>query len=195
MIKREKIGDKLTANHVVLLKVRKSPFSVNMVWKEPKELNGQEVCYIDGKNDGNLRVKPAGLLGAIGFVSLEPNDELAKKTSNHSITNAGIGWLIEECGTGWEVERKLGQTRVRVGTYQYAKRRCTRVELLHPNSAGGKIHHHRNIVYFDQETHLPIRVENYDWPKTTGDAGELIEVFSYVNLKVNVDLADSVFDR
>jgi hypothetical protein len=195
LVKREKIRDRLTPNHVIILKVRKAPFSVNMLWKEPKALEGQEVCYIEGKNEGNLRVKPSGLLGAIGFVSLEPDDERAKKTSNHRITNAGIGWLIEECGTGWEVERKLKQTKVRVGTYQYAKRLCTRVELLHPTSAGGKIRHHRNIVYFDQQTHLPIRVENYDWPKTTGDNGELVEVFSYVNLRVNVELANSVFNR
>src|SRR5262249_37271693 len=123
LVKREKIGDKLTPNHIIHLKVRKAPFSVNMLWKEPKALEGQEVCYIDGKNDGNLRVKPAGILGAIGFVSLEPDDERAKKTSNHPITNAGIGWLIEECGNGWEMERQLKQTKVRVGTYQYAKRR------------------------------------------------------------------------
>jgi hypothetical protein len=195
LIKCERIRGKLTPNHVIALKVRKSPFSVHMLWKEPRALDGQEVCWVEGKNDGNMRVKPSGLLGAIGFVSLEPDDERAKKTSNHLITDTGIGWLIEECGTGWEVERKLDQTRVRVGTYDYASMRCTRVEMIHDTSAGGKFHHYRNVVYFDQKTSLPIRVENYDWPRRAGDPGELIEMFSYVNLRLNADVPDAVFNK
>ncbi len=93
------------------------------------------------------------------------------------------------------MERKIDQTRARVGTYDYAKRRCTRVEMIHDNNADGKFKHYRNVVYFDQKTNLPIRVENYDWPRTPGDPGELIEIFSYVNMRLNVDLADSVFNR
>jgi hypothetical protein len=195
LIKRERIRGKLTPNHVIALKVRKSPFSVNLVWKEPRNLEGQEVCWVEGKNDGNMRVKPAGLLGAIGFVSLEQDDARAKKTSNHLVSDTGIGWLINEFATGWEVERKLDQTRVRIGNYEYAKRRCTRVEMIHDNRAGGKFHHYRNVVYFDQKNNLAIRVENYDWPKGPGDAGELIEMFSYVNLRVNAEVPDSVFNK
>jgi hypothetical protein len=195
LIKRERIRGKLTPNHVVVLKVRKSPFSVNMLWKEPRSLDGQEVCWVDGKNNGNMRVKPSGLLGAIGFVSLERDDERAKRTSNHLVSDTGIGWLIEEFGTGWEQERKLGQTQVKVGTYDYAKRRCTRVETIHENSAGGKLRHYRNVVYFDQKTNLPIRVENYDWPRVRGDLGELAEMFSYVNVRVNVGVPDSAFSK
>jgi hypothetical protein len=195
LIKRERIRGRLTPNHVIVLKLRKSPFSVNMLWKEPRALAGQEVCWVEGKNKGDMRVKPSGLLGAIGFVSLEPDDERAKKTSNHLISDTGIGWLINEFATGWEVERKLDQTRVRIGNYEYAKRRCTRVEMIHDNRAGGNFRHYRNVVYFDQKTNLPIRNENYDWPKTPGDPGELIEMFSYVNLRANVDVPDSVFNR
>jgi hypothetical protein len=195
LVKRERMAGALTPNHVLTLKVRTSPFSVDMVWKEPKELLGQEVCYVAGKNDGNMRVKPPGLLGALGFVSISPDDERAKKTSNHRITDAGIGWLIAQCSQGWEVERKLGKTRVRVGNFQYAKRRCKRVELTHVDRAGGKLRHHRNVIYFDQQTHLPIRVENYDWPGKPGQPAELAEVYSYVNLRLNVSLPESTFER
>jgi hypothetical protein len=195
LIKRERIRGKLTPNHVIVLKVRMTPFSVNMLWKEPRALEGQEVCWVEGKNHGNMRVKPSGLLGAIGFVSLEPTDERAKRTSNHLVSDTGIGWLIEEFGTGWEQERKLDQTQLRVGTYEYAKRRCTRVEATHANSAGGAFRHYRNVVYFDQKTNLPIRVENYDWPKTPGDQGELAEMFSYVNVHLNVGIPDSTFNK
>jgi hypothetical protein len=195
LIKQERIRGRLTPNHVIALKVRKSPFSVDLVWKEPRSLEGQEVCWVEGKNGGDMRVKPSGLLGAIGFVSLEPDDARAKKTSNHPISDTGIGWMIKEFAVGWEVEKMLDQTKVRIGTYEYAKRRCTRVEMIHENRAGGKFRHYRNVVYFDQKTSLPIRVENYDWPKSPRDPGELIEMFSYVNVRVNVDLPDSVFSK
>ncbi len=67
LIKQERIRGKLTPNNVVALKIRKTPFSVNMLWKEPRSLEGQEVCWVEGKNDGNMRVKPSGLLGAYRF--------------------------------------------------------------------------------------------------------------------------------
>jgi hypothetical protein len=66
---------------------------------------------------------------------------------------------------------------------------------MHDNKASGKFQHYRNVVYFDQKTNLPIRVENYDWPKTPGSEGELIEMFSYVNMRLNVAIPDSVFNR
>jgi hypothetical protein len=195
LIKRERMDGTLTANHVIAFKMRTTPFSVSMRWVEPRELAGQEVCYVAGKNNGDMRVKPPGLLGAIGFLSLSPDDEHARKTSKHSITDAGIGWVIERCATGWEVERKLKRTKVSIGTFQYANRRCTRAELIHSDSAGGKLLYQRNVIYFDQQTHLPIRVENYDWPQKPGGPAEVAEVYSYVNLRLNVDLPDEVFEH
>jgi hypothetical protein len=195
LIKRERMDGTLSPNHVIAFKMRTGPFSVAMRWVEPKSLVGQEVCYVAGKNNGDMRVKPPGLLGAIGFLSLSPDDEHAKKTSKHPITDAGIGQVIERCAAGWEVERTLNRTKVSIGTFQYAKRRCTRVELLHTDPAGGRLLHQRNVVYFDQETHLPIRVENYDWPKVPGAMPEVDEVYSYVNVRLNVQLPDEVFNR
>src|SRR5262245_25755603 len=68
LIKRERLEGELSPNHLIALKVRKEPFSVSMVWQEPKELEGQEVVYVEGKNEGKMRVKPGGLLGSLGFL-------------------------------------------------------------------------------------------------------------------------------
>jgi hypothetical protein len=195
LIKREAAHGKLSPTHVIQFRMRVAPFSLHMAWQEPRAMKGQEVCYVEGKNNGDMRVKPAGLLGAVGFVSLSPDDPRAKQASRHRITDAGIGWVIQECSTGWELERTLNLTTVRTGTYVYARTRCTRVELTHLGRAGGKIRHYRNVVYFDQQTNLPLRVENYDWPKTPGQPGELVEVYSYVNVRLNANLPDSVFVR
>lgn len=195
LIKRERLGGTLSPNHVITLKVRREPFSVSMVWQEPKASEGQEVVYVAGKYDGKMRVKMAGLLGAVGFLSLDTDDPRALKVSRHKVTEAGLGALIDQCLGGWEKERQLKQTSVRIGTFVFARRKCTRVELTHPSPAGGKLRHHRNVVYFDQETGLPIRVENYDWPARPGERPPLAEVYSYVNLRLEPRLPAEVFER
>jgi hypothetical protein len=195
LIKRERLEGELSPNHVIDLKVRNDPFSVSMVWQEPKDLEGQEVVYVAGKNDGKMRVKPGGLLGSVGFISLPINDPRTRKTSKHKVTEAGIGSLIEKCEKGWELERKLKVTAVKIGTYAYAKRRCTRVELTHSGKAGGQLKHSKNVVYFDQQTHLPIRVENYGWPEDDKEPPPLVESFSYVNLRTNPGVVAEAFER
>jgi outer membrane lipoprotein-sorting protein len=195
MIKRERLEGELTPNVVITLLVRKEPFSVSMVWQEPKEVEGQEVVYVTGKYDGKMRVKLGGLLGSIGFLSLPVDDPRTRRESKHKVTDAGIGNLIERCAKGWAVEKKLKKTQVRVGTFTFAKRKCTRVELTHPSREGGKFKHYRNVLYFDKQTGLPIRVENYNWPENQGDRPPLAEVFSYVNLRLNANLPNDVFER
>ena len=195
LIKREKMDHKTPIDNVMSLKVRTEPFSVDLRWMEPKAMVGQEACYVAGKNDGKMRVKSTGLLSALGFVSLDPNDAGRKKTSKHSITESGLGNLIERFAATWESERQANVPKVRIGEYEYAKRRCTRVETVHVENPNNQFLFARTVVYFDKETHLPIRVECYGWPKQAGEAGELAEVFSYVNLRLNVGLGDEVFNH
>jgi hypothetical protein len=195
LIKKERLAGQLQPESVISMKVRSQPFAVYLRWQQPKNLAGQEACYVAGKNDGKMRVHSTGLRGAVGWVSLDPNDERAKKTSNHSITEAGIGNLITRFAKSWEHEKDLNLTRVRVGEYEYNKRRCMRVEMIHPDNRGGQFLTYRSVLYFDKETHLPIRVEVYDWPREGGNPdGELMEVYSYVNIKLNVGLSDESFN-
>jgi outer membrane lipoprotein-sorting protein len=195
LIKRERLEGELSPNNVITLSIRKEPFSVSMVWQEPKASEGQEAVYVTGKYDGKMRVKMGGLLGSIGFVTLALNDPRVRRESRHKLTEAGIGALIDRCAAGWVKERQWKQTQVRVGTFTFAKRKCSRVELTHASRAGGKFRNYRNVVYFDQQTGLPIRVENYDWPEKATDRPPIVEVYSYVNLRLNPKLSDEVFDR
>ncbi len=195
MVKREKLQGQLSPDHLVRLAVRTQPFSVDMLWQGPAELNGQEACYVAGKNKGRMRARSAGVLGKLGFVTLDPDDPRTRESSNHSITEAGIGHLIERYAKLWEQERALNRTAVKLSTYDYNKRRCTRVEATHADNRDGRFPAYRTVLYFDQETHLPIRLELYDWPRDGGERGELIELYAYVNLRLNVGLGDEAFDH
>jgi hypothetical protein len=195
LVKRERVNGVLTPENVMEMKVRTQPFSVYLRWLQPRAEAGQEVCYVAGKNGGMMRVHPKGMLGVVGFVSLDPNDPRARQTSRRSITEAGIGGMIERFAKGWEAERPLNQTQVRVADYEYNRRRCTRAEMIHPTNPEGKFLYYRTVMYFDKETHLPIRLECYDWPRHQGDPGEMVELYCFANMRLNVGLGDDVFNH
>jgi hypothetical protein len=193
-IKRERLRGQVQPDNLIAMQIRTQPFSVYLRWLKPAPTAGQEVCYVAGRNNGMMRVHSTGLLGAVGFVSMDPRDPRALENSRHSIAEAGIGNLIDRYGQAWELENRLNRTQVVVQEYEYNRRRCLRVETVHSDSAGRQIPFYRSVVYFDKENHLPIRVENYDWPGPGVDpAGALVESYSYVDLRLNTGLTDAVF--
>jgi hypothetical protein len=195
MIKQERINGALSPVHVITAMIRNQPFSVYMRWHQPRACVGQEVCYVAGKNNGQMRAKSSGLLGTVGFVSIDPDDPRAKKTSNHSVTEAGLGNLMRRYEERWTAERQFNRVAVKVGEYEYNKRRCQRVEVTYTERVPSSTYY-RGVIYFDKEIALPIRVELYGWPRNGGaPGGDLIETYSYVNLKLNPGLPDSTFNK
>ena len=195
LIKNENASQQ-TVYHQIEMKVRVQPFSVYLRWLAPRSEVGQEVCYVAGRNEGKMRVHPKGVLGAVGFISLDPNDPRVRQTSKRSITEAGIGNMIERFARAWENERRLNlTTEVSVAEYAYDGRRCIRAETRHPTNPDGHFLYYRDVVYFDKETHLPIRLEFYDWPRQQGDTGKLVEVYSFTKMRINVGLGDEVFNH
>jgi len=194
-VKREQLRGQMQPENVMQMKVRARPFSVYLRWQMPKNHEGQQACYVEGKNDGQMRVHSTGLLGAVGWISMAPNDPRALQNSRHVITSAGIGNLITRYNERWEAEKPLNRTQFKVGEFEFAKRRCIRVEATHPASKPGEFYAYRSVLYFDKETKLPIRTEAYDWPKAGGDPnGDLLECFSYVNMQFNMGLGDGAFN-
>jgi hypothetical protein len=194
-IKRERVKGVLQPENVTTMKVRTNPFSVYMRWQAPRNLEGQEVCYVAGNNNGMMRVHSTGLLGIAGWVSIDPNDPRALENSRHTILEAGIGNLIDKYIQRWEQQRPAGKTQVKIAEYEFAKRRCIRIEAVCPDSKPGDCYSYRGIVYVDKELKLPIRSEAYDWPRQGGTpGGDLLEVFSYVDLKLNVGLGPNDFN-
>jgi hypothetical protein len=195
LIKHERVDGKLQPQNTMQMCVRSAPFSVYFKWLEPSGLAGQEVCYVAGRNNDKLRVRPRGLLGAVGFVTLDVNDPRARATSAHPITEAGIGNLIEQFAAGWERERRWNMTEVHLGEYVFDHRRCIRVETTHPTNPDNRFLHFRDVVFFDKETHLPVRMEAYGWPRHPGDTGDLLEMYSYAGLRSNVGLGEAMFNK
>jgi hypothetical protein len=195
LVKRERINGQLQQENVVDMRVRTQPFSIYMKWAEPRAMKDQEVCYVAGKNKGMMRVHPTGIKAIAGWVSIEPNDPRALENSHHVITEAGIGNLIDRTTKGWEFDAKNGKTQVHMADYKFNDRPVTRVETVHPEEGKGQFPYARTLIYFDKEMQLPVRIENYGWPVKGAKEGELLEVYNFVDLKLNVGLPDGLFNK
>jgi hypothetical protein len=192
-IKRERLNGTLQPENIIAMQFRAKPFSVFLDWQAPREMVGQQACYVAGRNDGKMRVHTTGVAGVLGFMTIDLNDSRVTDNSRHSITEAGFGNLIDRFAACWETARKQGKAEVKVGLYEYNKRRCLRIETTQPDGKTAPDGVWRSVLYLDKETHLPVRCECYGAPRNVAKEGELIEMYSFVNVQANVGLADDVF--
>ncbi|HEY8506609.1 MAG TPA: DUF1571 domain-containing protein [Gemmataceae bacterium] len=191
-VKQERVGGRLLPEQTARMYARTEPFSVYFEFLSPRSVAGQEACYVAGANGGKMRVKGNGWKSALGFVSLDLDDPRVTRENRHTIAEAGIGPLIAQIARAYAAEKPA---RVRAAPYRFGGRLCTRVEMVAPPD-GKAGYAHRSVVYFDRETGLPLRFEAYDRPRPGGPPeGELLECYSYLEPRFNVNLPDATFQK
>jgi hypothetical protein len=142
-----------------------------------------------------MRVRSHGLLGVVGFVSMDLRDPRAMQNNRHTLAEAGIGNLIDRLSQYWEPAGRANLLQFRLAEYEYNRCRCVRVEATYVQRTSGPSYAYRSVVYFDKQHHLPIRIEAYDWPRPGGPPqGDLLESYSYADLRLNVGLGDEAFN-
>lgn len=192
-LKRERIDGRLTPQNVMMMKARTQPLSFYMKFQTPHA--GREAIYITGRNGGRALVHDVGLGKLIaGTLALDPRGGRAMEDCRHPITEAGIGHLIDQIARRWEAEMKPGETRVVIQPRVLVnKRPSTMIESTHPQRHPSYLFYQVK-VYIDHEIGLPIRFEAYDWPRRPGGVPELVEEYTFLNLRLNVGLSDPDFD-
>ncbi len=209
LVKRERIHGKLQAYESIETKIRHPhqqddgtavPFSVYLRYQKPSEFRGREVLYVDGQNKNRLVATKGGGGPFSGLtLSLLPTSRRAMANSLHPITEIGVQnlaqRLIHEGLSGirtkvpadaWEVKFLKG-SKINGQT-------CTCVQIRLPELAEmGRLHTLR--VFVNDTLQLPVRFAAYRWPRAAGGRPELIQEYTYLNLKVNVGLTDVDFHR
>jgi hypothetical protein len=194
LIKQERVKGTLLPQGHMTMKVRNEPFSIHLYCEAPDADKGMEVRYVEGRNQGMMRVQPPRILGIFGFWSVDPHDPRAFEKNRHCITEAGLGHLLESTAGYWEMERRLNKTLVTITEATSAGRPCWCIETVHPDRQAGSFYGYRCVLWLDKATHLPAGAETYDWPYPGGPAeGELLESYRYLNLRCNVGLTDVDF--
>ena len=191
--KRERIAGKLTPLFVMAMKARSSPKSIYFRFEDPYK--GREAIFVEGRNSGKILAHDVGFTKLLaGTLELEPRSPRAMEECRHPITQAGIGSLIETIAQRWAAELSPDESVVLFDcNMTIGPRRCTMIEAIHPQNRAD-FQFYKVRLFIDSELNLPIRFEGYDWPSEPGAPADLVEEYSYVDLKLNVGLGDLDFD-
>lgn len=194
MVKRERIGNTLNEQEFMYIKIRHKPFSVYMYFLGPPKLRGQEAIYVEGQNNGNLLGHGVGIRKIAGTVPLQPTGALAMKGQRYPITEIGFLNLTKRLIQVAEQDKKYGECEVKF--YQGAKinkRSATCIQVVHPVRRSN-FRFNKALVFVDDELNIPVRYEAYDWPATPGGQPQLIEEYTYTDIKLNNGFTDADFD-
>jgi Protein of unknown function (DUF1571) len=194
-VRQERVNGTLQPEQSGEIRVRAEPFSVAVKVLAPKAAAGWETVYVAGKRDDKVRFKAAGIAGLNGFTTVAMDSAKAMAGTRHPIKDVGMLAVLARAEKVVEAEKKLkNPVQITVSDYTFNSRPCQRFEIFadrpHPTR-----YCHRVVLYVDTATKLPVRFEAYDQPKTGEVTGELIEMVSFVNLKLNTGLGDSTFDK
>jgi hypothetical protein len=192
-VKREQVDGRLTSPHVMVMKARTSPHSFYFKFQQPNR--GREAIFVHGRHDGRIVAHDVGLGKLLaGTMYLDPRGSMAMEENRHPVTEAGLGVLIDTVARRWADELTPGESIVTIHPdARMGNHPCTLIETIHPKP-GPQFLFHKVKLYVDNRHSLPIRFEAYDWPKHTGGTPELVEEYSYLDLKINVGLRDHDFD-
>lgn len=182
--------------HVAAVKFRVQPTSVYMKFGKPHE--GREVMYVAGQNNGKLLAhEGSGIKSLVGTLSIDPRGDRALAESRHPITEFGMHFLLDGIIEQWEREAKFAGSETQTVYYDNAKLQemtCQVIEIKHPQPRR-QFKFHITRLYFNKETSLPVRLEQYAFPARAGEKPPLVEEYTYWNIRTNVGLTDEDFDR
>lgn len=196
--KRERVDGKLLPYEQMYMKVRHEPFSVWMYFFNPKDKEGQQAVWIEGRNNGKMIAQPAkgSLLHHLGPFKLDPKGSKAMEGNRYPITATGFVKMTEQLIAEGEAERKrdINDPQCEVKYFKNAKvadRICTVTQIKHPKLA--KFDYGMARIFVDDEWNIPIRFESYLWPEKPGGEYQPLEEYTYTNLKFNNSFTDADF--
>ena len=188
--KEELIGNRLTKQFMDM-KFRQHPFSVYLNFYGPEA--GRKVLYSDITR-GNLLVHAEGIKAIAGTQPLALNHPEVLKENLHPITQIGMSNLLNTVIKRWEDDTKFGEVEVKVFPgAKLGETPCIVIQTVHPQ-ARRQFLFHKTMLYIDKQTKLPIRVEQYGFPRSPGGPAPLVEKYTYTNIKTNVGLGNQDFD-
>jgi hypothetical protein len=203
LVKREKIGNTTGEHEFMFLKIRHRkvennqtvvPFSVYLAFLKPAAVKGREVIFVENQNGGNLIAHEGGMKRMLGTHQLPPTGMLAMAGQRYPLTDIGIENLVAKLIERGEKDKRHGICNVElIPGAKVSKRECSIIQVTHPVQAP-HFDFHIAQIFMDDQWKVPVRYAAYDWPKRQGDELDVIEEYTYQDLKFNVGLTDADFD-
>jgi hypothetical protein len=172
-----------------------TPFSVYMTFLKPAEVKGREVIYIENQHSGNIVAHEGGFKGKfMPTVELDPKGMLAMRGQRYPITDMGVENLCLKLIEKGQRDRQYGECQVENKAAKIGDRTGTLISVNHPIERP-HFDFHRAEIFIDDQLKIPVHYAAYVWPKSPGGEPELLEEYTYQNIKLNVGLKDIDFDR
>jgi hypothetical protein len=192
--RQERVKEVLGLEQLAEMKVRVKPFSVAVRFAKPDAVAGMEERYVAGMRFDKVKYRPAGAKGANGFQLVSLDDPKILAETRHPMTELGIGATIDRLISIAAREKTLGNAlEVFTSDFQFGGKNVTRFEIF-AKRAHAHRYAYRMLVYVDKESKLPVRFEAYGEAKPGTIAGDLLESYSYSDVKFNVGLGENAFE-
>jgi len=206
LVKRERINGQLRDYEYLATKVRREQreddeittrFAVYTEYLGPAKVRGRKVLFVDGENEGKMLVRNGGTRFNYINVKLDPTSPAALRESRYPITELRLDAFTERLidHTLRDIRNDPEGKNSRVEFFHDAsveERPCLHIQVVHAERHEDFSYHMANI-YIDNQLHMPIRIETYDWPKEGEDEPVLQEEYTFTRLHLNVGLTDADF--
>lgn len=185
--KQQRIAGKLLPEETILLKCRKSPFSLYMKWiRAPYK--GSELLYRAGWNEDRVRAHRGGILRFV-VRNLDPRDPGLMADNLRPVTSTGIGYLLESVATDIRKAIKFNELKFSERGQETVYGRNTQVlEVIFPKEKAKDYDGYRYVINQDVESKILVRIRVYD------GHDQLVENYGYENLDLHAPLADADFE-
>lgn len=204
LVKREQVHGELTDHQFIHAKIRNrklagdritQPLSVYLKFLKPADVQGREVIYVEGQNNGNLIAHEGGFKGRfLPTVNIPPDGLIAMRGQRYPMTEIGVENLIVKLIERGQTARKFADAQCEFRKNAKIKdRTCTVFQLTLPTKQP-ELMFYQAQIFIDDLLNVPIRYIAYDWPRREGAPPEVLEEYNYLNLQVNVGLTDRDFD-
>lgn len=186
-IKQEQINGIKGKEQWIHVKFKNDPFSVVMAWTPETAPLGDRFIYVEGKNDGQMLVRPRGILGPlVGTVKRQPDGPEAMQNTLRPVTMFGFERSLKSLLEVYDKAKQHGDLKEEFGGHaDVAGRKC--VVLVRYLPAKDDYPAAKTVICIDTEYLLPISVEGYDWENRCTSR------YIFKDLKFNVGLKDSDF--
>jgi hypothetical protein len=193
LIKQELVNGRML-NQRMQMRIREAPFSVYLLYEEPNQ--GREILFVQGQNNNQLIAhEGTGLSSLVGTIPLAIDSPQVMAENRHVVTDLGMRRMLELVLNQWQIESRYGEIDVRF--YPNAKMGnadCEVIETIHPKPRKQFLYHMTRL-FLEKNSRLPIRIENYGWPAQAGQQAQLLEEYTYVNVRTNTGMTAADFDR
>jgi hypothetical protein len=195
LVRQERVQGKLLAEQTCEIRYRVNPMSVSVKVLSPKGVAGQDTVY-NPTRWTKVKHMQGGLDGIrLGYQTLALDDAKVLTATRHPMTQVGLLAVLDRVDKAIATEKRMNNpVQILVSEYTFLNKPCTRFEIFADKPHPAR-YAQRMVLFIDKETSLPVRFEAYESSKVSGVEGDLIEVCSFVNMKMNSGLGANTFDR